>query len=310
MNDRNRIERQLIPVLTRLLRDVASLAVKSDLVNIAARIPGMPAGPFIDELRRLAPEIEAADPEQTTAGLSAEAVSRLLIEMKSKGFNARTLGWKLGQAIRLTSTSSDFEDVKQLLADRRLGRARQMLPYVFTKERSDYSTEAADYLMRFIDDQEITLQIVDALATLKAVNAVPMIRKCEDSSDPAVRRMARKAIKKIEASRRGPRMSQRSTEPTGEEISSTFEIEDLQFLLIQLGAFADEVPAKAKDILSEAELMEIGEERTFNFHTREKPTRPLDLHIFKDDEDAIDVAIVVPPDLKESIRRRMTVFGE
>jgi hypothetical protein len=287
---------QAAPLLMEFLHEVNALAVKSDIIRIASHGP-IPATRFVTEMNLLAPLIEAGDSQ------------------------AASLAWTVGDAIRETADDSVYQDVSEILCDKRFGKARQMLPYALVKIKSRRK-QVVQLLLEVLDDTDITLQSLDALAKLKAVEAIPVIQTYLDSSNPHVKREATRVLKKLEkvtAKLAGSSAETESSDlvlvteaPTEKELaelaeaSANFDGEQVAPFLNLLSLKLDRGFGKPEIDLVDSRLleMELDEVVTFNFRVcyAGKET-PLLIEVFVDDVDAPDVAFFTSPELAATIEK-------
>lgn len=106
------------------------------------------------------------------------------------------LAWAISNSISEIAEDHDFDAVKTVLLDIRLGRSRQMLPYAFAKMKS-MRQAAIPLLTSLLDDDEIRAHVIDVLVKLKASEALPKIVQYATDDRPLVRSEVKKAIKKL-----------------------------------------------------------------------------------------------------------------
>ena len=167
-------------VLLELLEEIESPAVKIPLVRVVSSAP-IPPAPLVAELKRLRPEIESDYKRPDSyAKLEGQEVVAELDRIRSRSTGAASLGWTLAEALRVRADLTIYEDLVDIIRDKRFGRARQMLPYALAKLKARRE-QVIPVLLEVIDDEDITTHVLDALPTMKAVEAIPAVRKYLDS---------------------------------------------------------------------------------------------------------------------------------
>ena len=105
--------------------------------------------------------------------------------------------WTAGNALSVVADDSVFEEVAALALDKSYGRAREMLAVALGNMRDP---RAVDVLMRLLEDEEISGHAIMALGKLKASEARDAVLRFLDSPKAWVRKEAKKALKRIDAS--------------------------------------------------------------------------------------------------------------
>ena len=161
---------QAIPVLLRLLGDVEDDRTKEGIVRALGvkEARGVAAPALIEEFKRI-------DPEQTGS--------------------RQDLKWAIGNALSVVMDETVFDDVAQLLRDKRHGDAREMLVLGVARLK-DRRSEGL--LMQLLDDDELAGHAIIALGRLKAKRARPRIEQYLQHTKPWIRREARKALERID----------------------------------------------------------------------------------------------------------------
>lgn len=155
-----------IPLLLRWLPKVSSLTVKESLVRTLS-VPwakGIAARPLINEFR--------AAPEDLDAGLK----------------------WAIGNALEVVADDAVFQDIAELVRDKRHGKAREMLAASLGNMKN---SAAVDVLIELLDDDEVVGHAIMALGRLNAQKARPFIENLLNHSKPWVCKEASKALAKM-----------------------------------------------------------------------------------------------------------------
>lgn len=159
--------RAAIPVLLKWLPLVSNLDVKETLVRALTVKWAKPvaARPLIEEFRK-APETEELG-----------------------------LKWAIGNALSEVVDASVFDDIVELVRDRRHGRAREMLAVALGNMKEP---RAVDVLIELLDDEEVAGHALWALRKLAPPEARSAIERFVDHPETWVRNEARRALAKID----------------------------------------------------------------------------------------------------------------
>lgn len=159
--------RNAIPALLDLLPSIGDRKVKEGIVR-ALTVP---------EARKL-------------------ATMPLIAEMRASGGD-ETLGWAIGNALSVVVTPEDeaFDDLAALLRDKKLGRARQMLPEALARTKD---SRALGVLLEVLSQEEITGHVLHALGKLQKSEAYPQIERYLTHPNAWIKREARNALKRID----------------------------------------------------------------------------------------------------------------
>jgi len=106
------------------------------------------------------------------------------------------VGWDLAAALSTKADESVFSRVAELIRDKRLGNSRQMLAFAVarvTKRRA----EAVELLLGLLDDPDMVIHAADALARMRATEAIPRLKGLAESHVPYARRSIEKALRKL-----------------------------------------------------------------------------------------------------------------
>ncbi len=161
--------REAITVLLDWLPQVTDRRVKEEIVR-ALTVPwARPAAtrPMIDEFRRVDSSV---DPTGTG------------------------LRWTIGNALEVLADDSSFDELAELVRDRRYGTARQMIVLGLGRSKRP---EAVEVLVDLVDDPEVDGQAVKALGRLRAPAARAALESKRDDKRAWVRREARRALERL-----------------------------------------------------------------------------------------------------------------
>jgi hypothetical protein len=105
------------------------------------------------------------------------------------------LKWAIANALEVLATDRMFNDIVELVRDKRHGRAREMLAMALGKMKNP---KAVDMLIGLLDDDEVAGHAIIALRKLNAIEARPYILPFLKHPKTWIRREAKKAINKID----------------------------------------------------------------------------------------------------------------
>ncbi len=161
--------RDAVPVLVGWLPRVSDRKVKEEIVRALSVPWAKPAAtrPMIDEFRRV-----DASVDPTGTGLR----------------------WSIGNALDVLADDSVFDELVELVRDRRYGKARQMIVLGVGKSKRP---EAVDVLLSLVDDPDVDGHAVKALGKLKATSARPALERKLEDNRAWVRGEARKALARL-----------------------------------------------------------------------------------------------------------------
>jgi HEAT repeat protein len=161
--------RGAIPVLLGWLERVADPKVKGELVRALSVPWAKPAAtrPLIEEFRQVPTSV---DPTGTG------------------------LRWTIGNALDVLFDDASYDELAELAADRRYGKARQMVVLGLGRSRRP---EAVEVLLGLVDDPDVDGHAVKALGKLKAPAARTALVAKLDDTRAWVRGEARKALAKL-----------------------------------------------------------------------------------------------------------------
>jgi HEAT repeat protein len=120
----------------------------------------------------------------------------LIAEFKAtKGLNSDSLKWAIGNALSIVADDSVFPEIAELVADKRHGKAREMLAVALGNMKNPQATDLA---IQLLNDETVVGHALTALAKLKSERARPYIEAMADHPKPWVRKEAKKALVKFE----------------------------------------------------------------------------------------------------------------
>jgi hypothetical protein len=161
--------RGAVPVLLRWLPQVTDRKLKGEIVR-ALSVPWarpVATGPMIEEFRRA-----DASVDPTGTGLR----------------------WTIGNALEVLADDSSFDELAELVRDRRYGKARQMVVLGLGRSKRP---EAATVLIGLLDDPEVDGHAVKALGKLRPPAARAALESKSDDKRAWVRREAKKALARL-----------------------------------------------------------------------------------------------------------------
>lgn len=161
-----------IPVLLRLLPDVTDERIKEGVVRALTikEARGIAAKPLIREFI----QIPGYDP---TSSLSV------------------ILKWAIANALSVVADDSVFEEIAELVRDKRHGKAREMLAVAMGNMKD---TQAVDVLIELMNDDEVAGHAIIALGKLKALRTRPYIERFLNHPKAWIRKEAKRALEKID----------------------------------------------------------------------------------------------------------------
>jgi hypothetical protein len=124
-------------------------------------------------------------------------VARVMVDEYRKGVPGDTpWRWAIGNALTVLATDAVFDDIVEIVRDRRYGRARERAVESLGNMKDQ---RAADVLVELVDDPEVSLPAVRALGKLgpRARRAREKIESFAQHAEAWVRKDALKALKRI-----------------------------------------------------------------------------------------------------------------
>jgi HEAT repeat protein len=254
---------------------------------------------LVDELKRLLPDLSQAPvPTTAIAQLPPREFMEELRRLSSQSTGVEPLAWTLADALSECADESVFEDLVNIIRDRRFGKARQMLPYALASVESARE-QAIKVLLEVLPDKDVTSQVLAALAQMGAIEAIASIQDYSDSPVPLVRQTARRALRRLTApvEERPSLVEQRPSlvEPDStsqlNQISINFDLENLVVFLQRLASLVGNLGPSEIDRIEDGLLdMEPDEETTFQLPVVYRDVElPLQIEVYMSDEGAPDV---------------------
>jgi len=106
-----------------------------------------------------------------------------------------SLKWAIGNALSVVATDAVFDELVELVRDKRHGRAREMLAVALGNMKNP---AVVDVLIELLGDEEVAGHAIMALGKLKAEKARPFIERFLEHPKAWVRREAKKALAKLD----------------------------------------------------------------------------------------------------------------
>jgi HEAT repeats len=182
-----------LPVLLRWLPKIEDPSVKESIVRcLSVTWVGKKAtAELIEEFKKYAP----IDPQHSEdlSDLSSAQFTKHLATMKQRDPSA-SLAWAIGNALSIVDVKGFERQIIELCRNGKYGMARQMLVLGLGRFRSPEAEEAA---VELLNDEDVKLHAIDALAKMKSKRALFELEKLMTDKRAAIRKEARKAITKI-----------------------------------------------------------------------------------------------------------------
>jgi len=159
-----------IPTLIRMLHEVRHPRIREEIARALA----------VKEARDVAGELV-----QVFRSMPAETGP----EMSAK--------WAVGNALAVTGSDAIVEDVVEILRDPRHGWSRAMLPLALAPAKKKRAV-AVTALVESLSDDHLACQAADALARLKASEAIAPLRGLTAHNNKEIQKAARKALQRLE----------------------------------------------------------------------------------------------------------------
>jgi len=128
----------------------------------------------------------------------------LLEEFKKLKAPADSLKWAVGNALSITATDRDLDDLLNIAEAKNHGRAREMI--VLGLSRFD-TEKTRTVLLKLLSDDDVKAHAAAALGSLGAQEAVPKLTRMLADKDYLARKEAKTALKDIH--KRGSHFSKR-----------------------------------------------------------------------------------------------------
>jgi PBS lyase HEAT-like repeat len=124
-----------------------------------------------------------------------EAAPTLIQEFRSASETSAGktfLKWDIGNTLSVVADDNVFDDIVDLVLDKRHGRDREMLALALANMQDE---RAVDVLIQLLDDDDLVGHSIAALRKLKAKKAEPYVEKHLSHPRTWVRNEAKKALK-------------------------------------------------------------------------------------------------------------------
>ncbi len=129
--------------------------------------------------------------------VTPEAVMALMHEFRNAPESANTsLKWAIGNALEVVARDENFDEIVELVQDKRHGAARQMLAMALGKMKNP---KAVDVLIYLLDDDDVVGHALIGLKKLRATEARSHIVRLIKHPKAWVRKEAIQALRKIDA---------------------------------------------------------------------------------------------------------------
>ena len=123
------------------------------------------------------------------------AARPLIEEFRKAPMEKQSFKWSIASALCEVADASVFDDLVELVRDKRHGRAREMLPVAIAKTKHP---RAVEVLLGLLDDEEIAGNVVYALRLLAPPEARSVLERFVDHPKTWVRKEAQRALAKID----------------------------------------------------------------------------------------------------------------
>ena len=130
--------------------------------------------------------------DKTARGIAAHP---LIEELKRIGSSSPLLGWVIANSLAEIVELSDFEELRSLVRDASLGKAREMLVLALARTRHP---DVAAELAQLTDDEAVAGHIVIAAGEIGASQLRLFVERQLIGGRPWVRKEARKALRRIQ----------------------------------------------------------------------------------------------------------------
>jgi hypothetical protein len=191
------VERAIAPVLDELARAGFQVEDIYDLPN-----SGHSYHAAIPILLKWLPQVEyPVAKESIVRALSVRAAKstaapQLVAEFRQAPPETELgLKWAIGNALSVVADDSVFDDVVDLVQDKRHGRGREMLALALANMKNPCTV---DILIALLDDEQVAGHAVIALGRLKAKRARTHLERFLTHSKSWVRTEAKRALAKID----------------------------------------------------------------------------------------------------------------
>jgi hypothetical protein len=188
-------------ILSETIKELNEAGYPVDSID-ELRESGIPYKTAIPILLKWLPQItsETGAKESIVRALSVPwakpaALFPLFAEYRSASKQEEGLKWAIGNALEVIVDDSVFNEIAELVKNKDHGKSREMLVLALGKIKNP---NAIDLLIELLNDDEVVGHALIALGKLKAIKALPYIKKMTTHSKLWVRKQAIKSINKIE----------------------------------------------------------------------------------------------------------------
>jgi hypothetical protein len=191
--DRLNADRQL--VLSSLREEGVEVVDVYELVNGPTPIAAIPA------LLRVLPLLENNAVKEGVVRALGDRAARgvaarpLIEELRRVGSTKPLIAWAIANSIAETADLTVFDELRRLVHDASLGKAREMLVLAIAKTRHP---EAAAELATLTSEEALAGHIVMAASELRAIELRWFVERQLGHPQPWVRKEARKALARLE----------------------------------------------------------------------------------------------------------------
>jgi HEAT repeat protein len=186
--------KELVPLLTEL---AAAGFVVSHPQELVIEFPQKEVIPI---LLKWLPKLNRPDArESVVRALSVPwakplAVKPLIAEFRNTPDNLPGLKWAIGNALEVLASDDVFDEIVELVRDKKHGKDREMLAMALGKMKNP---KAVDVLIGLLDDDEVVGHAIIGLNKLKAIQARPRIEQLVNHPKAWVRKEAKQTLRKF-----------------------------------------------------------------------------------------------------------------
>jgi hypothetical protein len=120
----------------------------------------------------------------------------LIAEFKNAvGLTSDSLKWAIGNALSIVADDNVFNEIAELVKDKRHGKAREMLAIALGNMKGP---RTVDLLIELLSDDQVAGHALMSLGKLKAQKARPNIELLLNHPKPWVRKEAKRALAKLD----------------------------------------------------------------------------------------------------------------
>jgi hypothetical protein len=127
---------------------------------------------------------------------AGRAAIPLITEFKNtNAFATDSLKWAIGNALAVVAGDNVFDEISELVRDKRHGKSREMLAVALGNMRDPRATEL---LIELLGDEELVGHALVAIGKLKARDARPQVELLLNHPKPWVRKKAKQVYSKLD----------------------------------------------------------------------------------------------------------------